>query len=122
VSATGRNVDRPRPGGGTVRGCRKSILVAANLTWISAVLWVASFVLMIATFLHALGGLPANAPEELPAGVISVVGCTNRLMVLSAWCWVAVVAWHMFRFRGRARKVPQDTYPGSTARKGIVGA
>ena len=29
----------------------------------------------------------------LGAGVIAVVGWTNRLVVLSAWTWVSVVAW-----------------------------
>jgi hypothetical protein len=77
---------------------------------------------MIATFRHALGGLPGAAPEELPAGVIAVVGWTNRLMVLSAWCWVAIVARHVIMLRSRAREVPQDTCLGRTARKGIVEA
>jgi hypothetical protein len=73
------------------RRAKNLILLAANLTWLSVVLWIASFALMIVTFLLALGGLPATPPEELPAGVIAVVGWTNRLMVLSAWCWVATL-------------------------------
>jgi len=88
---------------------QKLILLAANLTWISIVVWVASFLLMIATFLHALGGLPAAPPEKLPAGVIAVVGWTNRLMILSAWCWVATVARHIIRLRGRTRQASPDT-------------
>jgi hypothetical protein len=101
---------------------KKLILLAANLTWVSIVLWLASFVPMIATFLYALGGLPSTPPQELPAGVIALVGWTNRVMVLSAWCWVVIVAWHVLRFRARVRQLAQDTYLGSTAQKGIIGA
>lgn len=71
---------------------KRPILFTANLTWFSMVLWIASFGVMIATFVHVLGGLPTSAPDELPAVVIAVVGWTNRLMVISAWCWVATVA------------------------------
>ncbi len=76
---------------------RKPLLVTANLTWVTGVLWVGTFVLMIATFLQALGGLPATAPEDLPPGVIALVGWANRLVVISAWTWVATVAWHAIK-------------------------
>jgi Protein of unknown function (DUF998) len=101
---------------------KKLILLAANLTWVSVVLWVGSFVLMIVTFPHALGGLPATPPEELPVGVIAVVGWTNRLMVLSAWSWVAIVAWHVNTLRRTARAASQDAHLRSTARQETVGA
>jgi hypothetical protein len=101
---------------------KKLILLAANLTWVSVVLWLGSFVLMIVTFLHALGGLPATPPEELPAGVIAVVGWTNRLMVLSAWSWVATVAWHVITLRRTARAASQDAHLGRTARQETAGA
>ena len=97
-------------------GGRKLALFAANLTWVTIVLWLASFVLMIATFLHALGGLPSTPPQELPAGVIAVVGWTNRMMVVSAWCWVVIVAWLVVRSRARAQIVPQHHAVMSTAR------
>jgi hypothetical protein len=103
-------------------GARKLILAATNLTWVSVVLWIASFVLMIATFLHVLGGLPSTPPEEVPSGVIAVVGWTNRLMVLSAWGWVVIVAWRVIRLRSHPRRVSQDAYVGRAARKEIVGA
>jgi hypothetical protein len=89
------------------QAARKSMLLTAHLTWLSVVLWVATFVLMIATFVHALGGLPTSAPDELPPGVIALVGWTNRLVVVSAWAWVAVVAWHATRLRGRVREASQ---------------
>jgi hypothetical protein len=97
-------------------------LLAANLTWISVVLWLASFALMIATFVHALGALPAAPPEQLPAGVIAVVGWTNRVMVLCAWRWVSVVGWHVIMLRTRMRATSQGTYLGNTRRRGTVGA
>jgi hypothetical protein len=100
----------------------KLILLAANLTWVSVVLWVGSFVLMIATFLHALGGLPAAPPEELSAGVVAVVGWTNRLVVLSAWGWVAIVAWHVITLRRTARAGSEDAHLASTSRQETVGA
>ena len=72
---------------------RKLILLTANLTWLTVALFVASFVLMIATFMQAQGDLPSTPPADLPGGVIAVVGWTNRMMVLSAWTWVIVLAW-----------------------------
>jgi len=86
---------------------RKLLLITANLTWLSVVVWIASFIVMIVTFLLALGGLPTAPPEELPARVIAVVGWTNRLMVLSAWCWVSIVAWHVLTLE-RAPEVSHD--------------
>lgn len=67
---------------------------SAHLTWISVVLFVASFPLMMATFVLALGALPSTPPEELPHGVVAIVGWTDRLLILSAWAWVSVMAWH----------------------------
>jgi hypothetical protein len=70
----------------------KPILIAADLTWVSVGLFVVSFPLMIATFLLAQGALPSAPPAELPVGVVAFVGWTDRLVVLSAWAWVAVVS------------------------------
>jgi hypothetical protein len=103
-------------------GARKLILVAANLTWISVVLWVVSFVLMIATFLLVVGGLPSTPPAQLPAGVIAVVGWTNRLMVLSAWGWVVIVAEHVISSRRHMRHESRHTYVGKAARNEVFGA
>lgn len=72
---------------------------SAHLTWISVVLFVASFPLMMATIVLALGALPSAPPEELPHGVVAIVGWTDRLLVLSAWAWVSVTAWHAIRVR-----------------------
>jgi hypothetical protein len=88
---------------------RKPLLVTANLTWISVVLWVGTFGLMIATFLQALGGLPTSAPADLPPGVIALVGWTNRLLVISAWTWVATVAWHAIKLHNDVRHAASGT-------------
>ena len=73
---------------------KKLLLFLTNLTWASVLLWMATFVVMVATFAYALGGnLPTTPPEELPAGVVALVGWTNRLLMLSAWAWVSSVAW-----------------------------
>jgi hypothetical membrane protein len=88
---------------------RKPLLITANLTWVSVVLWVGTFGLMIATFLQALGGLPTSAPADLPPGVIALVGWTNRLVVVSAWTWVATVAWHAIKLHNHVRNAPSGT-------------
>jgi Protein of unknown function (DUF998) len=71
---------------------RTALLVAANLSWLTVVLWIASFVPMIVTLLQVVGSLPTTPPAELPRGVIALVGWTNRLMLLAAWAWVVTVA------------------------------
>jgi DNA-directed RNA polymerase specialized sigma24 family protein len=73
--------------------------VLAHLTWISVVVWMASFVLLIVTMLHVNGSLPAHAPPSLPHGVIGVVGWTNRLLVVVYCAWTAAVAVHSIRLR-----------------------
>jgi uncharacterized protein DUF998 len=76
---------------------RRQLLWAANLTWISVLLWVAGFPLMMATFINAQGALPSSPPHELPPGVIAIVGWTDRLLIVSAWAWIAIVAWNAIR-------------------------
>ena len=78
---------------------KKPLLFLANLTWASVLVWMVTFVVMLATFAYALGGnLPSTPPEELPAGVIALVGWTNRLLIASAWAWVSAVAWFTIKF------------------------
>ena len=38
------------------------------------------------------GGLPSEPPAQLPAGVIALVGWTNRLMLVASWAWATAVA------------------------------
>jgi Protein of unknown function (DUF998) len=78
---------------------RRRLLMMAHLTWISVIVWVVSFVLLITTFVHVNGSLPAQAPPALPHGVIGVVGWANRLLVVIYCSWVAGVASQMIRLR-----------------------
>lgn len=71
---------------------RRALLLTANLTWISAILLAATFVLMVSTFLATGLPTPAQAPKVLPPGVIGLVGWANRLLVLSYCTWVITVA------------------------------
>jgi hypothetical protein len=83
------------------------------------VLWIGSFVVMIATGIHALGGLPTTPPADLPPGVIGLVGWTNRLAVLSAWAWVVAVAWQVIKVH--RRRVPPASAQVRGARGRISG-
>ena len=66
---------------------------SAHLTWVSVVLLIASLILMTIQVSHANGGkLPQHAPKSLPAGVIGVDGWADRLVILSSFLWVIVVA------------------------------
>jgi hypothetical protein len=80
---------------------KRTLLYTANLTWVSVVLLATTFVLLVATFSQVPGGPPAQAPKVLPPGVIGLVGWANRFLVLVYCVWVAVVAWHAIRLRGR---------------------
>jgi hypothetical membrane protein len=87
---------------------RRVLLLTANLTWVSLVLLVVTFIVMIATYIHA-GGDVTTASSKLPAlpsGVIALVGLTNRLLVLVYCLWVAVVAGQAIRLQGRALLAP----------------
>lgn len=73
-------------------GARRSLLASANLTWMSVLLLVASFVLMVGSFMATGLPTPAQAPKVLPAGVIGLVGYANRLLVLCYYVWVIELA------------------------------
>ncbi len=78
---------------------KRVLLWSANLTWVSVVLLVASFVVMTATYLHVAGNLPSTAPRALPLGVVALVGWTDRLVIVVYCAWAATVAWHAIRLR-----------------------
>jgi Protein of unknown function (DUF998) len=84
---------------------RKPLLWTANLTWVSLVLLAATFPLMVATFVHATGGIPSVVPKALPPGVIAWVGWANRLLVVMYCAWVATVAWQAIRLQDHTRAV-----------------
>ena len=82
---------------------RKALLWSANLTWVSLALLVVTFIVMIATYIHAGGDVttaPSNVPA-LPSGVIALVGLTNRLLVVTDCVWVAFIAAQAMRLQGR---------------------
>jgi len=79
----------------TWRSARRALLWIANLSWISAVLLVATLTIMMMQMARASGGhLPQHAPRSLPPGVLAVDGWSNRLIVLSNCAWVLVAARH----------------------------
>ena len=94
----------------------KLLVWMSHATWISILLFGVTFVLMVVTFLHALGGLPNSAPAEVPAGVIALVGWTDRLLVLAAWAWAVVTAYEGI-------KVARSSQARSSgANRGIAGS
>ena len=78
---------------------KKALLRTANLTWISVLLLIATFAILIFTFLQAGGDMTGEVPTELPPGVIGLVGWTNRLLIVVYSMWVATVAWQALKLR-----------------------
>jgi len=78
---------------------KKALLRTANLTWISVLLLIATFAILIFTFLQAGGDMTGEVPTELPPGVIGLVGWTNRLLIVVYCIWVANVAWQALKLR-----------------------
>ena len=78
---------------------KKALLRTANLTWISVLLLIATFAILIFTFLQAGGNMTGEVPTELPPGVIGLVGWTNRLLIVVYCIWVANVAWQALKLR-----------------------
>jgi len=74
---------------------KKALLWTANLTWVSVILLVITFAILIVTFTQAGGDMSAESTivTTLPAGVIALVGWTNRLLVIVYCVWVMTVAW-----------------------------
>jgi len=91
------NLVRTRPWS----AARRTVLWTANLTWVSLALLAATFVLLVATFSYAPGGLPSQPPKVLPPGVIGLVGWANRLLVVLFCAWVMTVAWQVLKLRGQ---------------------
>jgi len=78
---------------------KRPLLWLANMTWIAVALFVASFGVMFLTF-HLAGITidPSAGPTaHAPAGVIGLVGVTDRLIIVAYCLWVAAVAWHAIR-------------------------
>jgi hypothetical membrane protein len=74
------------------------IMRFAHFAWISVVLLVASFVVLMTTYVQSGGDLNAGTTiTELPNGVIAVVGWANRLLVVAYAAWVAVVGYQALK-------------------------
>lgn len=71
---------------------RRSLLWTANLTWISLLLMLASFAMLIVTYTQAGGDMSAGAVTVLPPGVIALVGWANRLLIVVYCVWGLTVA------------------------------
>ena len=79
---------------------KKSLLSTANLTWISVLLLIVSFIIMIVTYTQVGGDMnTTQVPTSLPAGVIAFVGWTNRFLIVAYCAWVITVAWQALRVR-----------------------
>ena len=73
---------------------KKVLLWTANLTWISVVLLMAAFAIMIGTFMQSGATIdPQAVITELPEGVIGLVGWANRLLIAAYCIWVIAVTW-----------------------------
>ena len=77
---------------------RTLLLVLAHLTWISRVLLIVTFILLVTSFMANYGALPDQAPPTLPH-VIGLVGWADRLLVVADCAWVAAVAACAIRLR-----------------------
>lgn len=74
---------------------KKPLLWSAHLTWISVVLMIATFALLISTFMQSGAEMPADstAVTTLPDGVIALVGWANRFLILAFCAWLSITAW-----------------------------
>jgi len=82
---------------------KKLIITAANLTWISVVLLVLSFVIMLNGISRSGVTINPKAPV-LPPGVIAFVGWTDRLIILTYCFWVMIVAWKEIKLKMQLNK------------------
>lgn len=73
---------------------KKSLLVTANLTWISVLLMGITFAILITTYTQAGGDMTSTeVPATLPDGVIALVGWANRFLIVAYCAWVINVVW-----------------------------
>ncbi len=79
---------------------RKSLLWTANLTWISILLLVVTFAIMIVTYTQTGATMDPQAEVTvLPVGVIAFVGWANRFLIVVYCVWVMTVAQHALKLR-----------------------
>ena len=81
---------------------KKFLLWTANLTWISVVLLIVSFIVMIVTYTQSGASMnTTEVPTSLPEGVIALVGWANRFLILIYCTWVMTVAWQAIKVSGQ---------------------
>ena len=81
---------------------KKSLLVTANLTWISVLLMGITFAILITTFTQVGGDMTSTeVTTSLPDGVIAWVGWANRFLIVAYCAWVITVAWLVIKVRGQ---------------------
>lgn len=80
---------------------RRPLLLLAHLTWITRILLVGTFVLLVWSFMATYGSLPSQAPPTLPYGVIGLVGWADRLLVVVDCAWIAAVGAHAIRLESQ---------------------
>lgn len=70
------------------------LLIISHATWISLVLMAVAMAVMMSGFKKAgiVMDQHAEAPEQVPEGVIALAGYANRLLVLVYVLWLLVVA------------------------------
>lgn len=79
---------------------KKPLMRLSHLVWVSVVLLVVSFVILITTYMNSGGDTSAGtAITELPDGVVAFVGWTNRVLVVIFAVWTAAVAWWSLRLK-----------------------
>ena len=71
---------------------KRLLMTTAHLTWISVLLMAATFGLLIYTYTQAGGDLSAGVVNEIPAGVIAVVGWANRFLIVVYCIWIITIA------------------------------
>lgn len=73
---------------------KKSLLLSANLTWISILVMAVSFLILMVTFTQSGAEMPTDSSivTTLPDGVIGLVGWANRFLVVVYCAWVMIVA------------------------------
>lgn len=77
---------------------KKLLLWTANLTWVSVVLLIATFAVMIGSFIQSGVEIDPQATiTVLPPGVIGLVGWSNRFLIVVYCSWVITVAWQAIK-------------------------
>ena len=92
---------------------KKALLWTANLTWMSIVLLVVSFAILIVTYTQAGGDMAAGVEVTLlPSGVIAFVGWANRFLIVVYCLWVVTVAWQAIKLLSKDPKSVLTAFEG----------